>query len=53
MPDSITEENLVLALRSIRLWVRTEEEPNKALRGEVLHPVDAARDLFIAAEHLE
>ena len=53
MPESITEDDLVHALRSIRLWLRTAEKPDQAVRGEVLHPVDVARDLFIAAEHME
>lgn len=48
----ITEEQLLYALKEVRMWLQPEEIPGTAYRGYILHPEDAARDIRIAIDHM-
>jgi hypothetical protein len=52
MPEdrSITYPELVQALKSLRIWVRDHREDDYARRGYVLHPEDAAKDIFTSVK---
>jgi hypothetical protein len=47
--QSITYEELVQALKSARVWVRQSPGSDYACRMHVLHPEDAAEDIFTSA----
>jgi hypothetical protein len=48
----ITEEQLLYALKTVRLWIQPEGNLGVAYRGHILHPEDAARDIAIAIAHM-
>lgn len=50
MTKYVSETELVEALKNLRFWLRSEVEPNLALRGHILHPADAAHDIALAVE---
>jgi hypothetical protein len=47
--QSITYEELVQALKGVRIWVRQAPDSSTAYLMHVLHPEDAARDIFVRA----
>jgi hypothetical protein len=49
--ETLNVDELADALRTVRLWLRPEGQQNSAFRGTILHPEDAARDIFFAAQH--
>ncbi len=48
----ISERELADALANVRLWLRPESDPNKAHRGQILHPEETAKVIFTAAANL-
>jgi hypothetical protein len=48
--QSVTFEELVQALKSLRIWTRDHREDDYARRGYVLHPEDAANDIFTSVK---
>jgi hypothetical protein len=47
--QNISYEELVQALKDVRIWVRHGPAERTAFLMDVLHPEDAARDIFIKA----
>jgi hypothetical protein len=47
--QSISYEELVQALKGVRIWVRQAPGSSTAYLMHVLHPEDAARDIFFKA----
>jgi homoaconitase/3-isopropylmalate dehydratase large subunit len=44
--DTLTAEELKMALAAVRLWFRKPDSEEVAYRGTVLHPQDAADDMM-------
>jgi hypothetical protein len=47
--QNISYEELVRALKDVRIWVRRGPAERTAFLMEVLNPEDAARDIFVRA----
>jgi len=47
--QNISFEELAQALKNLRIWVMDDHDQDIAFKMRVLHPEDAAKDIFITA----